>query len=446
MPIRRPSSIVHSSQSPTPALDRDVLRGQQASMGAKRMGQVGYRAAGQGIRPTSQYFGSQSKLNGLQKKSAGPNDPLWGDAFDMSQNAGDDTDMAWDGPDPKPIGGPRPQPFPQPQPGGPQPQPSRPNTPWMPGDPRPSPYRRPVGGPRPMPGGPRPNTPWMPGDPRPSPYRRPPGGPQPTRPTTPGFGGGFLDRGPGAAAPYLKGGPMGVMGDPGAAGAAGIGGDEFGGMPDMGIAGGPTLDPGIMAQQYPSGESGYNFPTPVIPNQRPIGPLPPNWKPTPGGEYKFPPTTPPVTSGLPDIDIDPISYTPPASLSPEEVMELTTFGGGSGGALMRPQMIGKPQDLAPWSGGPGDPFAGRPRPPRPPRPTPTGPQPRIRGPGNPYPSGSTPASRRRARERGGNPNDLRTGQGVSLGSDPRLHALAVGSGALPARPPRLTAGMWPGMV
>jgi len=277
-----------------------------------------------------------------------------------------------------------------------------------------------------MPGGPRPNTPWMPGDPRPSPYRRPPGGPQPTRPTTPGFGGGFLDRGPGAAAPYLKGGPMGVMGDPGAAGAAGIGGDEFGGMPDMGIAGGPTLDPGIMAQQYPSGESGYNFPTPVIPNQRPIGPLPPK--------------------GLPDIDIDPISYTPPASLSPEEVMELTTFGGGSGGALMRPQMIGKPQDLAPWSGGPGDPFAGRPRPPRPPRPTPTGPQPRIRGPGNPYPSGSTPASRRRARERGGNPNDLRTGQGVSLGSDPRLHALAVGSGALPARPPRLTAGMWPGMV
>ena len=40
-----------------PALARDVRRGQQASMGAERMGQVGYRAAGQGIPVTSQYFG-----------------------------------------------------------------------------------------------------------------------------------------------------------------------------------------------------------------------------------------------------------------------------------------------------------------------------------------------------------------------------------------------------
>lgn len=276
---------------------------------------------------------------------------------------------------------------------------------------------------------------------------------------------------------------------------AGIGGDEFGGMPDMGIAGGPPIDPGIMAQQYPSGESGYNFPTPVIPNQRPIGPLPPNWKPTPGGEYKFPdplaearaqeeaekrravedemteltrgeggsreaalmsddewssrrqrpsgmpPTTPPV---LPDpgmqFDVGPIPSGGglPGGLE-EELMGITT-GTGSRGALLLPQMIGEPQQLAPWSG-PDDPFAGRPRPPRPPRPTSTGPpqpQPRERGPGSPYPSGSNPATRRRARERGGNPNDMRTGQGIPISS------------AMPAPANNLRnlsrAGNWRGMV
>jgi len=585
------TSVSRQSQTNRPALARNVAAGQQASAGPAGMATAGYGAAGQGIPPTSSRFGSQSNLGQLNDMSAGPNDPLFGDQFDMGMDADlDDDDTG--------MGGPRPQPFP-----------GSPAGPWMPGDPRPSPYQRPIGRPLPItqPTTPATPAPWLkdrggnqfgqltgaqqqggqvPFDQRgpglggisreeaaSSPFKGwnalggqqavssleghrasqearatgqtpfnqrgpgksvgvmgPPGAqgqpgpgggynpqsdiggffgrPQPPpMPSTAGYGPGYdmsemlqfdpmhpgmytppgtgssqaipanpppivpippgglpgfqpvgPDYGPAPAEIQAPAGPgqwptgpviapsgidpnmvmgsqvpagvSGPMGDPGAAGAAGIGGDEFGGMPDMGIAGGPSqIDLWDMKPHAPAnirGESGYNFPTPVIPNQRPIGPLPPK--------------------GLPDIDIDPISYTPPASLSPEEVMELTTFGGGSGGALMRPQMIGKPQDLAPWSGGPGDPFAGRPRPPRPPRPTPTGPQPRIRGPGNPYPSGSTPASRRRARERGGNPNDLRTGQGVSLGSDPRLHALAVGSGALPARPPRLTAGMWPGMV
>ena len=254
-----------------PALARDVRRGQQASMGAERMGQVGYRAAGQGIPATSQYFGSTPNLRRTSNMSAGPNDPLFGDQFDMGMDADlDDDDTG--------MGGPRPQPFP-----------GKPTGPWMPGDPGPSPYR-PTGGPRPPPS--RPNTPWLPGAPRPSPYQRPTGGPRPATPTTPA-----------TPAPWLK--DLQVpnrSGSPHAYGAT-TGQtpfDQRGPGTSKGL-GGVTGSPGAQGPPGQAGAAGPG-PRPVPLPIRPGAPAPPNpqpvggggfnpWTPHPGG-WTPPPATP----------------------------------------------------------------------------------------------------------------------------------------------------------
>ena len=139
------TSVSRQSQTNRPALARNVAAGQQASAGPAGMATAGYGAAGQGIPPTSSRFGSQSNLGQLNDMSAGPNDPLFGDQFDMGMDADlDDDDTG--------MGGPRPQPFP-----------GSPAGPWMPGDPRPSPYQRPIGRPLPItqPTTPATPAPWL---------------------------------------------------------------------------------------------------------------------------------------------------------------------------------------------------------------------------------------------------------------------------------------------
>jgi hypothetical protein len=310
-----------------PALARNVAAGQQASMGAKRMGQVGYRAAGQGIPATSQYFSPDhgfggSNLRRLRNESAKPNDPLFGDQFDMDMDAGMDDDDTG-------MGSPRPQ-----LPHHGNPLPGKPAGPWMPGDPGPSPYR-PIGGPMPMPRGPRPtggprpqpsrpNTPWMPGDPGPSPYRPiggpmpMPGGPRPATPTTPATHAPWKDRPAGALTLGGVTGSPGAQGPPGQAGAAGPSGNPGGSMGDPGV--GSPQDfwglPGSGPGDFSMGPGGIMGDRPYVPGapysdwSRPNPARPPGssgfnpwtppggWGPADPGGFPLP-TPPTVTPGPP---------------------------------------------------------------------------------------------------------------------------------------------------
>lgn len=268
-------SVRPQSQANRPALARNVAAGQQASMGAERMGQVGYRAAGQGIPATSQYFGSTPNLRRTANMSAGPNDPLFGDQFDMGMDAGMDDDDTG-------MGSPRPQ----------------------------LPHHG-----NPLPG--KPAGPWMPGDPRPSPYQRPTGGPRPATPTTPATHAPWKDRPAGALTLGGVTGSSGTQGPPGQAGAAGPSG-----MPPHRVGGpfGPPDDPRNVVGTVPvGGQRPVPPPQPVA--QNPPAPRPSGFNPWtppggwgPAGPDGFPLPTPPTVTPGPPPSPRPTPGPPPAVL------------------------------------------------------------------------------------------------------------------------------------
>ena len=248
---------------------------------------------------------------------------------------------------------------------------------------------------------------------------------------------------------------------------AGIGADEFGGLSSE-IAGGPALDPGIMGQQYPydiggaGGELPGDFgglvnkyrlsqpipghfggPRPPVSQQdlerqdamRPDLPAyhsdPYTYQPPP----HLPMTTPPAPStmplppdanlpGLPGFDPSPVNLIDPEagqaiwsdpSLMEEAGRDVGDFGPFGPFVTPGPRPKGKRRDL-------GDP--------------------RQRGPDlNPYPAGSNP--RPRARQGAASPIGA---DPAMIASSPPLNTLAVNSGAMAPRPPRLRAGSWQGMV